>query len=147
MNYKLRQNLVDIWNWYYKGKSDPIEPKAPVIKDIDFIEIAKDTQYKVLPSIKLYDKTGTLITRWRFDLISRIILLFTGNLYIHYMTFHKPIQPLYLDIWRPDLADPDFKKKLELSKTVEVSIEKKFIQTRDFMQEIIDQEIDKQIWS
>lgn len=87
-----------------------IKPVSPVIPKLRLqeIEIAKNQpQYRVLPSVPIFDKNKTIITRWRFPLLSRLILLFTGNLYIEYMTFGQPVTPLYLSVEHPMKTYPD----------------------------------------
>lgn len=140
----MNSTLVKIWNWYYKDKA-PIEPVSPVIKGIDDIKGAKDQpQYSVLPAIRFHDESGTMWTRWKFDFWQRVILLFTGNLDIGYMTFHKPVQPLYLDTLNPAKTDPDFFKKVNATRTVDIKFEKKWIETADLMKDFITKEYNKE---
>lgn len=79
-----------------------ISPKSPVIpsESKSEIQVAKDQpEYRVLPMIQYINSDGIRcgLTRWNIPFILRLKLLFTGNIFIDYILFNSPIQPLYLD--------------------------------------------------
>lgn len=64
------------------------------------IGVAKNQpEYRVLPMVKYKSKDGSIcgLTRWKFPLWQRLVLLFTGNLFIEYKFADRPIQPLYMN--------------------------------------------------
>jgi len=73
-----------------------IEPVSPVLSRLelrDEIEIAKNqSQYRVLPSI--YLNRNEILTRWKIPFWQRIWILFTGSIYLNYLTFGRAIQPM-----------------------------------------------------
>jgi hypothetical protein len=80
-----------------------IQPTSPVIPDEsgkDDILVAKDQpEYRTLPMIQYIDASGIRcgLTRWKVPFLLRLKLLFTGDLFIDYMLFNNPIQPLFID--------------------------------------------------
>lgn len=48
-------------------------------------------EYLPLPAYK--DKEGNIISLWQLTIIERIRILITGKLWIHILTFNKPLQP------------------------------------------------------
>lgn len=67
------------------------------MKPIEFKEmniiIAKD-QPEYLPLPALIDLRGKVISCWKVTLKERIILLFTGKLFLSQLAFNQPLQPL-----------------------------------------------------
>lgn len=86
------------WEWYHE-KHPAINPQSPVIGNYlgEELKIAKDQpEYRVLPAIRI--DRNTVLTRWHLSIIQRLILLFTGNIYLEIMNFRQPIQPLYMEV-------------------------------------------------
>jgi len=69
-----------------------MKPISPVVKGFEEVVIAKDQpEYLPLPAIICDD--GRVISRWRLSLKERIKVFFTGNLWLHQLAFHQPLQP------------------------------------------------------
>ena len=137
LKLKLRNVSVRLWNWHYE-KREPFIPVSPVVKGINSSIINGTKDDISLPAIRINDPNGILITKWKIDFWQRVIMLFTGSLYIHYRTFYKPVQGLKLTTWRPDLEDPDFNKKISVTKQIDVEINKQWVATRNFMNEYMN---------
>jgi|HubBroStandDraft_6_1064221.scaffolds.fasta_scaffold542936_2 hypothetical protein len=76
-----------------------MKPVSPVLLKPEFplpeIVIGKDQEeYLPLPCLRSSDTTGLTTMRWRLSWKERLCLLWTGNLYIQVLTFHKPMQPI-----------------------------------------------------
>jgi hypothetical protein len=70
---------------------------APPIKGFKYVVIAKNQpQYHPLPALVLDD--GGVISRWKLNLIERLKVLCTGNVYLELLTFHNPVQPQHLTV-------------------------------------------------
>lgn len=50
-------------------------------------------EYLPLPVHKAED--GMIISRWKFTLWERLRVLFLGTMWLHVMTFNRPLQPLF----------------------------------------------------
>jgi hypothetical protein len=79
-------------------------PTSPVIPGFDLEEVlyAKDQpQYQPLPVYKFDD--GTIISRWKLSWKERLLVLFKGDIYLWIMTFNKPLQPIIINVNKPEL--------------------------------------------
>jgi hypothetical protein len=56
-------------------------------------------QYNPLPAY--IDKSGNVVTCWKFSFRERLILLFTCRVYLHTHTFNQPLQPMKMYIENP----------------------------------------------
>lgn len=64
---------------------------------------AKDQpQYNPLPAIKTTD--GEVITRWKLSLRERLIVLFSGSIWLNLLTFNSPLQPIKLSVIEPEIV-------------------------------------------
>ena len=84
------------------------------MKPVEFPEqtavIAKN-QPKYLPIPVYVDPIGIIIICWKLTWRERVKLLFTGIIWHRILTFHKPLQPIILEV------DYPFLKKKESEKT------------------------------
>lgn len=81
-----------------------MKPVSPVVPGIELPEVvyAKDQpEYRPLPCHKSAD--GTVLTRWRLTLRERVRVVLRGDVYLFVSTFNKPLQPLMLQVERPEL--------------------------------------------
>lgn len=70
-----------------------MKPISPVIKEFKQFEkvLAKDQpEYLPLPVLQVDNFT---ISRWKLSFWERLVVLFTGNLYLQQMNFQQPLQP------------------------------------------------------
>lgn len=70
-----------------------MKPTSPVIKKFKEYEkvLAKDQpEYLPLPVLQIDNYT---ISRWKLTFWERLVILFTGNLYLQQMNFGQPLQP------------------------------------------------------
>lgn len=74
--------------------------------DLPEVVFAKDQpEYLQLPAIVSNDTSGRVTTRWRLGWKERLRLLFSGNLYVQVLTFHKSLQPIKLMVDCPPVED------------------------------------------
>jgi len=74
------------------------------MKIIEFKECntvyAKDQpQYLPLPAHKTKD--GVVTSCWGFNLKERLVVLFTGRVFLQTLTFNNPLQPLKMSVTNP----------------------------------------------
>jgi hypothetical protein len=103
-----RKYLNDKEKWSYN-----LNMKKTIMKPIEFkeqnSEIAKDQdEYLTLPAFRANDEQGTMITCNRLSFKERLIVLFTGKIWMSELTFKKPVTPrsFYVNKW--DVLDKDF---------------------------------------
>jgi len=67
-------------------------------------------EYLPLPALKLEGREGHVISCWKLNLRERLILLFTGRIWVSLMTFKKPLQPTFLTVKRKEafVVNDDF---------------------------------------
>jgi len=75
---------------------------------IDFKEanivFGKDQpEYLPLPAHKTENDHGEIVTAWKLSFIERIIVLFTGIVWVNCLTFNQPLQPLKLSDIKPEM--------------------------------------------
>jgi hypothetical protein len=81
-----------------------MNPVSPVIPGKRFPEtvIAKDQdEYRNLPAIRL--EGGVIITRWKMTWAERFHALFHGNVYLQMWTGGTPVQPVLLQVEKPEI--------------------------------------------
>ena len=84
-----------------------MKPMSPVLPGSNFKEVvcAKDQpQYLPLPSIVIDTEEGTVLTRWRLSFWERLIILWHGDLYHSQLAFHRPLQPIRMEVRPPDIG-------------------------------------------
>lgn len=76
------------------------------------IVFAKDQpEYIPLPALKIASNEGQVISCWKMTLVERIIVLFTGKVWLSLMSFNKPLTPSFLAVKRKDVFSiPEYKK-------------------------------------
>lgn len=82
--------------------------KATHMKPVEFkhqnIVFAKDQpEYTPLPALKLNTPQGEVISCWKMTLKERIIVLFTGRVWISLLSFNNPLTPSYLAVRREEV--------------------------------------------
>lgn len=78
----------------------------PISPDLGLPEIVfakNQPEYQPLPAIRLDD--GAVITRWRLTWWERLKVLVRGDVWLWVMTFHKPLQPVTLEVDRPQCEE------------------------------------------
>jgi len=78
------------------------------MKPIEFKEqnviYAKDQpEYLPLPAFKNDSSYGEVISCWKLSFKERIILLFTGKLWVNLLSFNKPLTPSYFTVYKKEL--------------------------------------------
>lgn len=77
-------------------------PIDPNISGLEYRIYAKDQpQYRQLPS--RVDSEGAVITCWKMSLRERLLALFRGQIFLTVLTFHKPLQPVRLEVTAPEV--------------------------------------------
>ena len=79
-----------------------MQPVSPVIPGFIIEEVVyanNQPEYLGLPAWKGYD--GTVVSRWKLTWTERLLVLFTGNLWLTVLTFNKRLQPVKLDATCP----------------------------------------------
>lgn len=75
----------------------PISPVYAALPDLPEIIFAKDQpEYLPLPAVVTDD--GQVITRWRLTWRERLRVLWTGDLFLHQLTFGDRLQPQRPDV-------------------------------------------------
>lgn len=68
------------------------------------VVFAKDQpEYQQLPALKLDTPEGEVISCWKMSIKERIIILFTGKMWLSLMSFNKELTPSYLSVNRKDV--------------------------------------------
>lgn len=81
---------------------------------------AKDQeQYGDLPSFKYPDETGTVVSCWKLSFWERVKLLFTGKLWLTLMTFHNPLQPIYMTVDKEEVIDTETSRMIIEQKNID----------------------------
>lgn len=78
------------------------------MKPIEFPEqntvYAKDQpQYQPLPAFKADTPQGEIVSCWKLSFKERIVLLFTGKLWVSLMCFNKPLTPSFFTVKKSDI--------------------------------------------
>lgn len=82
----------------------PITPDLPPTMGWTPIVYAKDQpQYQPLPCVRDSSVEGRIITRWRLTWRERVQVLWRGDVWLHVLTFHRPLQPVVLETTTPTL--------------------------------------------
>lgn len=64
---------------------------------------AKDQpEYQPLPAHKAMDPEGTVTTCWELSAWERVVLLFTGRLWLTQLSFHNALQPQLPRVTKPE---------------------------------------------
>ncbi len=85
----------------------PVTPVIPDKKLREFTFAEHQDQYENLPTYKYDDAEGTVLSRWKLSWRERLRILFTGDMYLRVMTFNRPLQPVMLQVEKPDLEKRD----------------------------------------
>jgi hypothetical protein len=71
--------------------------------DLPEIVLAKDQpEYIPLPVLISRCEAGVVTSRWKFTFRERISILFSGNIWIQQLCFHKAVTPL-----KPSTTEPE----------------------------------------
>ncbi len=83
-------------------------PCSPVIPNVvdrlasqEVLLAENQPEYIALPSIISAGLGGVVTTRWRFTWKERLQLLWSGNLWLQQMTFHRNVQPVKIVTVQP----------------------------------------------
>lgn len=68
----------------------PISPVIKKLKQFEVILAKNQPEYLPLPVLQVDNYT---ISRWKFTFWERLVVLFTGNLWLNQMNFKEPLQP------------------------------------------------------
>lgn len=85
----------------------PVEPNIEVPEGWRRVVYAEhQKEYLPLPCLQENASTGHVITRWSLTWKERLYILFTGELWLTLLTFHKPLQPILLKLNPPKFTIP-----------------------------------------
>lgn len=77
-----------------------MKPCSPVLPPCDEFVIARDQPpYKPLPAIQCGD---AILTRWHMSWKERLLAFVRGDVYLYVKTFGSPLQPLLMQVEKPD---------------------------------------------
>ena len=68
----------------------------------------RQTEYSPLPALKIDSHQGEVISCWKMNFKERVIVLFTGKVWLSLMSFNKPLTPSFMSVerkkvyWHPD---------------------------------------------
>jgi len=81
-----------------------ISPVVPGFEHLEIVLAKNQPEFDPLPALPV-DDAQKVITRWRFSWRERLQVLFRGDLYLWIWTFQRPVQPVALEVIRPDLRE------------------------------------------
>lgn len=83
-----------------------VAPVIPGIAEIDEVEWAKNQpEYDTLPAITYRENPQVPVTsRWKFTDAERKAIAEGADLYLTLLTFGTPLQPICVQVFRPDEA-------------------------------------------
>ena len=79
----------------------PVSPIIPGVKLPETVYAKDQPEYQPLPAHKSDD--GTVLTRWKLSFKERLKVLFYGDVYLWLSTFNKPLQPVMLQVEKPEV--------------------------------------------
>ena len=60
-------------------------------------------EYQNLPALKLETDNGEIISCWKLSFKERLIILFTGKMWLSLLSFNKPLTPSFLSVNRKEV--------------------------------------------
>ena len=72
-------------------------------KEVNVEYVKNQDTYKTLPAYKNDSPMGEVVTCWKFTFIERIILLFTGRLWVVVLSFNKPILATFMSVKKKEI--------------------------------------------
>ncbi|HEY1054142.1 MAG TPA: hypothetical protein VGE24_03380 [Emticicia sp.] len=60
-------------------------------------------EYQPLPGFKAETQNGEFISCWKLSFVERLIILFTGRLWVSLLTFNKPLTPSFFTVKKKDV--------------------------------------------
>lgn len=82
-----------------------MRPVLPIIPGEDLpttVYAENQPEYKPLPVWK--DSDGTVLSRWKLSWRERLRVLFSGDIYLWVSTFNHPLQPVTLQVDKPQMT-------------------------------------------
>jgi len=74
-------------------------------------------EYQPLPALKDEISEGCpVISCWKMSFKERLIVLFTGKLWVNFLTFKKPLQPSYFTVYKWEIINKKYFKNSNKSK-------------------------------
>ena len=61
------------------------------------------SEYQDLPALKLETDNGEVISCWKLSFKERLIILFTGKMWLSLLSFNKPLTPSFLTVKRKEV--------------------------------------------
>ena len=78
-----------------------MKPQKFIESNVVFAE--NQDEYLSLPALIQNDEYGTVVTCWGLSFKERLNILFKGTIWLSLLTFNKPLQPILLDINKPEM--------------------------------------------
>lgn len=85
-----------------------MEPKK--FKEANVVMGEGQPEYKPLPAYKDGGAQGHVVTQWKLSFWERVRILFGANVWLSQMTFHSPLQPVFLSTKKYDILIKQKKK-------------------------------------
>jgi len=79
-------------------------PTTPIVpgEELPVNSIAEhQDEYQTLPAYR--SENGIVLTRWKMSLKERLRALFYGDVYLLVWTFNRPLQPVKLQVEKPEV--------------------------------------------
>ena len=61
------------------------------------------SEYQDLPALKLETDNGEVVSCWKLSFKERLIILFTGKMWLSLLSFNKPLTPSFLSVNRKEV--------------------------------------------
>jgi len=74
--------------------------KGITFKGQNVVFAENQDEYISLPALRIEDN---VITCWRLSFKERLVILFTGRLWLNMLTFNKPLTPIFMSVKRKDV--------------------------------------------
>lgn len=91
--------------------------KAIKFKGHNVVFAEHQEEYNSLPALKLKDDMGNVISCWELSFKERLIVLFTGKMWMNLCMFGQPLTPSFLSVKRKEVFSLDT-DKLSLIKRI-----------------------------
>jgi hypothetical protein len=77
--------------------------KPTTFKEQNVVYAKNQPEYIPLPAFKENSKRGEVVSCWKLSFIERIIVLFTGRVWLSLLSFNKPLTPSLLAVKKSEV--------------------------------------------
>lgn len=74
--------------------------------EANIIFAKEQPEYEPLPAFREDSPKGEVITCQKLSFKERLIVLFTGRVWLAMLTFNKPLTPIFMSVKKSDMLEP-----------------------------------------